>query len=126
LVVRPEAQLEIALEKIGRHGSWQRRRFQDPALHGVVIGAHAARLAQLDVDDLAGRQLHDVEDRLGIADDVGRQVDVTADPAADLVDPVELRLVARRPGGGLRGAPARFRIRLRAQLRLTLRLRAHL
>src|SRR6185295_7180388 len=123
---RPEAQLEVALEQVGRYRLGQRRRFQDPTLHGVIVGAHPTRFAQLDVDDLAGGQLHDVEDRFGVADDVRRQVDVAANPAADLVDPVELRLVAGCTRRRLRGAAARLRIRLRAQLRFALGLCTHL
>src|SRR4030095_6339746 len=45
----------------------------DRPRHGCVVRAHAARFAQHCVAGVAGRQLHALEDRLGIAAHVGRQ-----------------------------------------------------
>src|SRR5262249_46153447 len=56
----------------------------------LVVGAHPTRFLELHVDDLSRRELYDVEDRLGVAGDVGRHDDVALDfrlnPADVLVD----------------------------------------
>ena len=102
-----------------RLGLGQRRRLDDRALHRFVVGAHAARFAQLHVDDLPGRQLHDVENRLRIAGDVGRQDDVALDLGLDAADVSVERLGLRgfrrlAPRPGARGRPAPSARRLRA------------
>jgi hypothetical protein len=78
----------------------QRRGLEDCALHGFVVGPHAARLAQLYVDDLARGQLHDVEYGLGIALQVGRDNDIAADLGLDAADVIGVRFGMRRVGRG--------------------------
>jgi hypothetical protein len=63
----------------------------DRALTALVVRAHALEAPQHGVDDLAGRQLDEFEDRLGIAVHVGRQDDVALHLRLDASNVVCLR-----------------------------------
>src|SRR5438876_195352 len=65
-LVRPELQVEVALELLGPVGPGERRAFQDRPLDRLVVGLVAARFSEPRREHFAGRQLHDIEDRLRV------------------------------------------------------------
>src|SRR6266487_2558627 len=97
-LVRPELQVEVALELLGPVGPGERRAFQDRPLDRLVVGLVAARFSEPRREHFAGRQLHDIEDRLRVSLNLGRQHDVELDLGADLVgvSGVDRRVRGRR------------------------------
>src|SRR5262249_44273989 len=85
--------------------------------------AHATRLLQMRVDDLAGRQLYHFEDRFRVAGKVGRRIDVALDLRTDAIDPVGARAILRGDHLLRLGAVARLALGLLTQ-RVELALRA--
>src|SRR6266571_3746796 len=84
-LVRPELQVEVALELLGPVWPGERRAFQDRPLDRLVVGLVAARFSEPHRKHFAGRQLYDIEDRLRVSPDIERQRDVELDLGADLV-----------------------------------------
>ena len=70
LVARPEFERQRRAGRGPAIRARQRRGLEYRALHGFVVSAAAARLAQRGIDDLARRQLHHLEDRLRVAGQV--------------------------------------------------------
>src|SRR5512134_1252326 len=86
-LTRPEPEPQVAHEQLRLRRPRQRRGFQDRALPRVVERAVAARARELHAQHFAGRQERDVELRLRVPGQVGRQDDVRADLRLDLVLP---------------------------------------
>src|SRR5919108_4737298 len=69
-VMRTEGKFQLARKEIARGRQRQRRGLENGPLDRGVVGAVPARLDQADGQHLASRELHHVEDRLGVSLDV--------------------------------------------------------
>src|SRR5271165_6042077 len=94
-IERTELERQVPAKHVRGVGPWQRRGLDDGALHGFIVSAYSARLAELYVDDLASGQLDDVEYGLRIALHVGRNNHIAPDLGLDAADVIGVRLGPR-------------------------------